>query len=788
MVRWLILCVIGLAGAVQAEGAQDTAGSTPRGEASGPGLGESPTLRTSPRLGIHRPVDEEIPAYLEADQIEGDPNNELTLIRNAQVRRIDAILKGDRINYRKNDGEIEVLGSGRLLREGNLITGPRINYNVDKDTGEIDSPNFWIGASNGFARAEHASIFSRSQMRLTTVTYSGCLCDNPSWYIKADRVDLDLDENEGVARNGVLYFKDVPILASPYFTFPIKEERKSGFLLPTYGTSSRAGFAMSAPYYFNLAPNYDLTLTPRYMSKRGTQLGGEFRYLGANYSGTVSGTYMNNDHQAGQNRWMYWSQHQQKLGNGFYMDWDLAAVSDDNYFRDFSSLGLNEASTTYLPRRGRVGWSGNYWQAYAQIYKYQTLQDPQAPLVPPYDKVPQFTLIGHRYDWGGFDAEWETNAVTFRQPLFLGQRYGPDGDRLSSYPTISYPIIRPGWYIIPKVGVHFAQYQTDWYNLPQYMGRPRSQSRVVPISSLDAGMVFEREATLFGKASTQTLEPRLYYLRVPYRDQSELPVYDTSLANFDFSQVFEENIYSGGWDRIADANQITAALTTRWLDAETRLERLSLAAAQRIYFNNQRTTLPNETPRANIRSDFLVAASAALTDTLSTSLTAQYNPYNDSWSRATIAGRWAPQRLTTVSLAYRYQRDPPSGVSYQPQGQNQVSLGVQWPFTKRWYGVGRIDYSLRSTEGEPIINESPRITQAIAGLEYKGDSCWTGRVVFQKYAISSTSNNTALFLQLELKGLGGLGTDPIALLYRSIPGYQPINPPAPPGSPFERYE
>lgn len=752
-------------------------------------------LRTSPGLRLHSLPDGNIPAYLEADSIDGDPDSDLTLTGNAQVRRIDGVIKGDRINYRKDSGEVDVEGSARMMRDGTLVTGPRAKFNVDKYTGEIEKPNFWMGATGGFAIAEHADIFSKSQMRLHTVTYSGCNCEKPSWYIKATTVDVDFDENEGVARNGVLYFKDVPILASPYMTFPVKKERKSGFLVPTYGTTSQGGLDISIPYYFNLAPNYDLTLQPRYFSKRGTQLGGEFRYMGWAYNGTLVGTYLPNDQVRDRDRWMFRWTHQQVLGNGFYTDWDYAKVSDNNYFRDISQLGLNQASTTYLPQRGRVGWSSNYWSTYVQVYKYQTLQDPDAPLIPPYDKVPELYLRGARYDWGGFDVDWTSTAVRFRQPLVSSVRYGPDGDRLQSYPTISYPIVRPGWFIVPKAGVNFTQYQTNWYRtdwpgMPGSSNFPRGASRTVPIFSVDAGLVFDRETTLFGKSSIQTLEPRLYYLRVPYRDQSRLPVFDTSLADFSFSQAFEENTYSGGWDRIANADQVTAALTTRWLDANTGFERLSLSAAQRIYFENQKVTLPNETPRNNVRSDFLVAASAALTDTLSTDLAAQYNSYDNRWSRALVSTRWSPQRLTTVALSYRYQRDPQPGVYYQPQGQNQVSLAVQWPFTKRWYGVGRVDYSLRSGPSSTVanLNDSPRVTQAIAGLEYKGDCCWVGRVVYQRYAVSAKDANSAVFFQLELTGLGSLGTDPMTLLNRSIPGYSRITPPVPNGTTFERYE
>jgi LPS-assembly protein len=798
-VRWLILSAISVAGAAQAQGSQ---GSAP----SSTSITAAPELRTSPGLRMHRLPDGNIPAYMEADTIEGDPDSDLTLTGAAQVRRIDGVIKGDRINYRKDTGDVDVQGNARMMRDGTLVTGPNAKFNVDKYSGEVEKPNFWLGATGGFAVADKADIFSKSQMRLHTVTYSGCACETPSWYIKANTVDIDFDENEGVARNGVLYFKDVPILASPYMTFPVKKERKSGFLMPTYGTTSKGGFDFSLPYYLNLAPNYDATIQPRYFSKRGLQMGGEFRYLGSNfgssYGGSLYGAYLPNDNVSGNDRWMYWWRHQQLFSNGFYADWDVAKVSDNDYFRDISQLGLNQASTTYLPQRARVGWASNYWNAYAQVYKYQTLQDPNALLTPPYDKLPELYLRGARYDWGGFDTEWTSTAVRFSQPLLLGKRNGPNGDRLQTYPTVSYPIVRPGWFVVPKVGVNYTQYQTSWYNgdylglntgtanAGTSVGYPRSQSRTVPIMSLDTGLIFERDTTLFGKASTQTLEPRLYYLRVPYRDQSKIPVYDTSLSDFSFSQAFEENIYTGGWDRISNANQLTAALTTRWLDASTGFERASLAVAQRLYFADQQVTLPGETPRENVRSDFLVGASAALTDTFSTEVAAQYNPYDNRWSRTLLSGRWSPQRLTTIALAYRYQRDPQTGVAYQPQGQNQISLAVQWPFTKRWYGVGRVDYSLRNGPSSTVsgTTDSPRITQAIAGLEYKGNCCWVGRMVFQRYAVSATDANTALFFQLELTGLGSLGTDPMNLLNRSIPGYSNITPPVPTGTTFERYE
>jgi LPS-assembly protein len=272
---------------------------------------------------------------------------------------------------------------------------------------------------------------------------------------------------------------------------------------------------------------------------------------------------------------------------------------------------------------------------------------------------------------------------------------------------------------------------------------------------------------------------------VPYRDQSQLPVFDTGIASFNFSQAFDENIFSGGWDRIANANQMTLGLTTRWLDEDTGFERLSLSAAQRLYFDDQLVTLPGQNPRLNKKSDYLVGANAALTDTLSVRFDAQFNPESRDRNRMTAGLRWKPKRLASLSAAYRYERDPRAvadpGFVFDPLTDNtkeQVTLSGQWPLTSKIYAMGRIDYSL----------QEKRSTQSIIGLEYKGDCCWAARTVFQRYAVSAGNVNTAVFFQLELLGLGSLGTDPMGLLGRTIPTYEPVMPPAAQKTTFERYE
>ncbi|MFT0546902.1 LPS-assembly protein LptD [Allopusillimonas ginsengisoli] len=788
-VLWAILIAFGSMPAVQAQ--QQAPGALSRPASS--------SLTVAPKLNLHKNINEdEMSVFLVADKIETDESGKVIMTGKAEVRRIDSVVKGDYIDYDRSTGDTRVRGNGLIMREASIVRGSAINYNINSETGEVTDPDFLLGSNGGAGTAAHADILGSNRLRLTDVNYSGCPCPDPAWYISSTRVDLDFDENEGVARNGVLYFKKVPILYSPYLTFPVKKERKSGLLVPTYGASSNSGFEFSLPYYFNLAPNYDATLTPRYLSKRGLQMGGQFRYLGRQYNGQLDGTWLGRDNVTGDDRWMLLGQHYQSLGNGFNAYLDYRHVSDDDYFRDFSSFGMSDASVNYLPSSARVTWSGyQYFSGSLSAYKYQTLQDKTTGYQQPqYDKLPELYARAGRYNWGGFDVVSENYATKFSMPFYSGRlskfdayrdlHVAPDGTRLTSYTTVAYPIVRAAWYVTPKIGLHMSQYSTNWYaDATGIKGRPDTQTRVLPIMSLDTGMTFERNTTLFGNDSIQTLEPRVYYLNVPYRDQSNIPVYDTSIASFNYAQAFGENIFSGGWDRIANANQVTIGLTSRWLDADSGFERLSLSAAQRLYLEDQRVTLGAETPRTNTRSDYLVGASAALTDKFNVGFDAQFNPESRDRNRMSAGFRWSPKRLTSMSVSYRYERDPRlvdnPELYLTPENdrtREQISLAGQWPLTRKLYTMGRFDYSL----------EEKRNTQTIFGLEYKGDCCWTARMVLQRYAVSRGDANTAVFFQLELAGLGSLGTDPMRLLTERVIGYQPVSPPISEKTTFERYE
>lgn len=763
-----------------------------------------PQFKAATHLRLHEVNEDNMSAYFNADRIESTEDGSVLLTGSAQVRRVDSIAKGNTIRFNQSSGDLAIRGQGSLLREGTIIRSDAIDYNIQNETGTIAAPHFYFGGAGGAGHAGEAQLLSKDHLRMTTVEYSGCPCPTPSWFIRSPQVDLHNDTNTGVAKHGVLYFKNVPILYSPYLTFPLREERKSGLLVPAYGYSSNSGLELSVPYYFNLAPNYDATLTPRYLSKRGLQLQGEFRYLTPRSLGTVSGAYLNNDKETKTDRWAFNATHNHDLGNGFGFDYQYSRVSDDDYFRNFSTFGLNEASITELRSHARVYWAGaKYFTAALSTSQYQTLQDEAAGYSrPQYNRLPQLELQGTRYNWGGFDVVSKNSATHFVMPYYSGslstfdryrtERLAPNSTRMASYTTVAYPYMRPGWYVTPKVGLHLSHYDTAWDTVSDAAQRnlKRNVMRTVPVYSLDAGMTFERDTRLFDIDSIQTLEPRLYYLYVPYRDQNAIPNLDTGIATFNFSQAFSENIYSGGWDRIANANQLTAGLTTRWLDADTGFERVRLEVAQRFHFDDQRVFLhtfaPNEHSPKQARSDYLFGAYAALTDQFNVRLDAQMNADRFSRNRINTSVNWHPKRLATLSAAYRYERDPRAfdnpdyafGHADDNKTKEQLSLTTQWPLTNRVYALGRVDYSL----------QEKRSTQTILGFEYKGDCCWTGRFVVQRYAVSAQKSNSAVFLQLELSGLGSLGTDPMSLLRERIVGYESVSPSLPEKTIFERYE
>jgi LPS-assembly protein len=756
-----------------------------------------------PVAGIELPTvlkkDEAYPLFITADQIEGQADELTEAEGNVELRKSGSLIFADRLTYRPLDDEVDAFGSVRVLQDGAEIETPHLRMKLDEQLGFAEKVNFRIvkeapsrfysptqtvvtvasssattsgapmmlNVANSYGlpttspaqrpteangQAERVDFEGENQFTFKSNTFSTCKPGQDDWYLKTSETHLDYDRNEGTASHASLWFQGVPILYSPIASFSLNGQRRSGILHPHFSTSTRSGIDFTLPYYWNIAPNYDLTLFPRYMSKRGFQLGAEARYLDYNYQGMTRVEYLPNDEVLNRQRYGYRIEHQHNLGRGVSAAINWNGVSDDFYWQDLSSR-LLQTSQTQLPKQLSLNYAPSPWlQGSLQVLRYQTLQlDPTVTVARPYFLEPQLNIIGYRPNVFKTDL-----SVIGQYSRFTHADVGKvQGNRFVLYPQISLPIVHPAFQITPKVGLHISQYGLE----SQTLGQPDSISRVLPTFTLDSTVTFEREGDWFGTGYIQTLEPRLYYVNIPHKDQSQIPLFDTGLSDFNFAQIFSENRYSG-YDRINDANQLTAAVTTRLLDGETGVERFKAMVGQRHYFKPQRVSIPGETVRQGEYSNLVAAVNGLVAPKTYMDVAWEYN-YRDNLSDRFAAGvRFQPELGKVLSASYRYTRDPLTSNATV----DQIDIAGQWPLSSKWYVVGRYNYSLRDKQ----------TLESIAGVEYNA-GCWAVRVVGQRLAAISGSPNDTVFFQLELNDFGSIGSNPIGLLRRSIPGYGKIN-------------
>ena len=686
-------------------------------------------------------ADRDSPSEISAEKMTGRPDRDLQLDDKVEIVRGSTTITSDRAKFHIVEDQVEAFGHVRMTRSGDIYNGEELKLNMDSGKGFVTNPTYRIDKSKAQGHAERINFEAEDRATVIEGTYSTCEGVNPDWYLQSSKLRLDTGRDLGVSASTVVYFKGVPILAAPEMSFPLSDARESGILPPTIGTTNRGGLEVTLPYYFNIAPNRDLTLYPKVIAQRGLQLGLDARYLDPLYVGETKLEFLPHDRLTKSNRYAYTSVHTQTLRPGLTLNWNINGASDDNYPSDFAN-SLTTASQRLLLRDVNLSYGNAFGTFAARTSKYQVLQDIAAPIAQPYDRLPQLTFNTARQDIGGFDYSVDGDFTRFTNPTLQ------KGDRVFVIPRVSYPIIRPGYFITPKLSLNATRYRL----LDAPAGTNDSPTRVLPTASIDSGMIFERDATFFGKAVTQTLEPRLFYVRTPFRDQSKLPVFDTSLADLSFTQLFSENRFVGN-DRISDANQVTAAVTSRFLQSDGA-ERARLAFGQRYYLAKPRVTLG--APQEESRSDVLLSASGRLTNALYAETNMQYSQTLHRLNRANYAVRYQPAPLKVLNLQYRL--DLPNNL------EKFVDFSGQWPLARRWYGVGRVDYSLKTK----------KVAEGLLGLEYKAD-CWVFRMVAQRTPTATQQATTAFFFQLELNGLSKIGSDPLQALRRNVPGYQNVN-------------
>jgi LPS-assembly protein len=529
------------------------------------------------------------PSFARGERTTGRANRETTLEGDAEIRRAGTVVRADRITLYEADDEVIAVGNVRVVREGQVFTGPQLQLSLDAQQGRFESPEFELPLTGGRGRAESVDFLGRGRVALTRAFFTSCRPDDPDWYLKAERLTLDRGAEEGDARSATLYFMDVPIFAAPYFGFPLGDERRSGFLAPTLSLTSTLGGEVRLPYYWNIAPNRDFTLFTNVTGRRGLQLGGIARYVEPTASGTTSFDWNPDDREAGRPRWSFSSLHSEADLYGWQAGWTLRGVSDDRYFIDYSRNVVQSADRS-LPRDAFLQRGFGTWTARARVLQWQNILEARA--APPFDRLPQLTLSNTVRDAYGFDANLTVDATAFSRDL----PGSAQGSRLIVNPSIAYPFAGASWFVIPRATLHATAYRLD-----RNPFGPLEIDRTVPTFSLDSGLIFERDTKLGSRDVIQTLEPRLFYVNTPFREQSAIPVFDAGVANFNLATLFSENTFVGG-DRIADANQLTAGAVSRFYDPETGIESLRLAVAQRLYFSEQQVSIPGVPNRTDRRS------------------------------------------------------------------------------------------------------------------------------------------------------------------------------------------
>lgn len=724
-------------------------------------------LKAQPALTLIPPSNtDRVPVFLEADQLRGHSEKETEAEGNVRLRKRGQAVFADWLRYDNAEDQVTAVGNVRIEQRGDIVEGERLRYNLETNRGFMEKPRYTLtpappattpaapapGArkprftdADARGRAERLLFEGARQYRVQHAEYTTCEPGDDSWYIRSAELQIDKDRNLGIARDASIVFMGQTILYSPYLSFSLHQQRTSGLLTPHYGSSSKSGAEFTLPYYWNIAPNFDATLYPRYMTKRGLQLSTELRYLEPTLQGAMRAEFLPSDQQLSRDRYGFFYKHTQTFANGWSGSLNLNKVSDDKYFTDLSTLTAltsqiilpNEGTLT---RGGTWGRSGTYGFT-AQVQRWQTLQaDPLVPITPPYNRQPQLTFTAQNQDILHSDFDFLGNFVDFNHPTL------PSGKRLMAYPSLSLPLQTSFAYLTPKIGLHVTHYALD-----KNPSAFPDTTRTLPIFTTETGVVLERDSTIAGQRYIQTLEPKLYYVYIPFRDQSQIPNFESGVQDVNLATIFSENQFSG-YDRINDANQITFGVTSRFINPDSGIERLRVGLAQRYYFQSQRVTVPGvpARPSQSSTSDLLAALSGTIAPNWVAEAGWQYNTDLSQTQKLNTGVRYQPQPGKVLNLVYRNTID----------SIRQTDFSTQWPLTSEWAILARWNYSLFDK----------RTLEALGGFEYNG-GCWAFRIVGHRFATATQQASTSIFLQLELNGVSRIGSNALDVLRRNIAGY-----------------
>ena len=662
------------------------------------------------------------------------------VIGERNVQRLEA----QRLFYNEQTDQARAEGDVRYTFGNRLLTSDTASLQLDKDTGQFSPARFWLTDKHIRGKADSVVLLGKSVTELEGAQFTTCDEGDNAWLLKASSLRLDTIANEGIARHARIEFMHVPIFYFPYMSFPL-QGRKTGFLVPSFGESTVAGSELSVPWYWNIAPHRDATLIPRFMSRRGVLLQGEFRYLNEHSRGQLDVAQLPNDRVFGDDRSALTLRHTGEPGKGWRSRVDYRYASDRDYLNDFGNR-LATSSLTHLERRGELSYQAENWRASLLLQGYQTLDKSLPAISRPYQRLPQLQFS--MSPWSGFAGlEWSLDAEVVQ----FDRAEGVVGTRWDVQPSVVWPYRGAAGFLLPKLGLRHTQY-TLRNNHPLTDTKP---TRSLPLFSIDSGLIFERDLSASGRAVRQTLEPRLFYLYVPKREQTDLivdetdtaRVFDSSLPLFGYDRLFRENRFNGA-DRVGDANQLSAALSTRFLDAQGR-ELLSASLGRIFYFQDREVTLPGAAVETDTASYWLAELKSQWTATTRARSSLQWDSKANELARATVSWRYQKGRQRVLRLGYRFDREK----------LRQVDVAGIWPISQRWHVVGRW---LRSTKDHTTL-------ETLKGIEYES-CCWSVRIVQRSYRVNAADEDLSdsIWFQLELKGLTSFGRKVENLLARDI--------------------
>lgn len=717
---------------------------------------------------------EEGDTFITADSVDLIEEGVSHLEGNAEITQDNQQVRADVIDYDKAREIADLEGNVNYWDEALYLRSDKSHLELDIGSGTFENADYRLIDIRGRGKADELFIDAGSLSRGRNIEFSTCdpettefSLSNNFWKINAKEMVLNHETDRGTGKHVVIKIKDIPVFYTPYLTFPLGLKRKSGFLMPSFGSSNNNGVDIRTPYYWNIAPNMDATFTPRLLTDSGIMGMGEYRYLFNRGSGTFNVEYLASDSNFNDEDRSYIDfEHQQSFGRNGKLSLIYKRVSDREYFEDLGTQ-LTTTSKRYLQRLANVSYRGRWWNVSGRLQDFQIVDNSIAPSSRPYQRLPQI-----RFD--AFSPR-KNNALNFRlssQFAFFDRAEDEElmnsvnGFRVDLFPNVSFPMRTRAAYVTPKIGVRYTQYALTDNGLFK-----NSPSRVLPSLSVDSGVFFDRDLNLFGDRFLNTLEPRLYYLYIPDEDQSHLPVFDTGIFNLSYNQLFREDRFSGP-DRMGDANQLTFAVTSRLVNRRTGKQFGFVRVGQSYFLDDQEVIRQRLNPGGQLVNNGVVnedllsplIAEFGLTPSKNLEVKGEFHwdPNDNITQKMAFRAQYRPEEGKVLNLAYRVRRAPSGVIRRNTTDIEQTDVSLRWPVARDWSVVGRWNYAI----GEK------KSLETFAGLEYNS-CCWSLRAVGRRFLTNLRGDfQTGFFLQIQLKGLAGVGQKTVDFLNQQIPGYQ----------------